>query len=46
MDGVGHQCEAYRMIFTEINRRANREFLESGILGGEKRREDMGSLGI
>ncbi|MGJ7029281.1 putative regulatory protein {ECO:0000313/EMBL:ADL58156,1} [Methanothermobacter wolfeii] len=34
------------MIFTEINRRANREFLESGILGGEKKKRGHGVLDI
>ncbi|MCK9151570.1 TIGR04083 family peptide-modifying radical SAM enzyme [Methanobacterium alcaliphilum] len=29
IDGVDHQCEAYKMIFKEITDRANKEFLSS-----------------
>ena len=46
IDGVDHQCEAYKTIFAEINRRANREFLESGILGGNKKIKRPGVLDI
>lgn len=29
INGVDHQCEAYKMIFKEITDRANKEFLSS-----------------
>ncbi|MBV1754189.1 MAG: TIGR04083 family peptide-modifying radical SAM enzyme [Methanobacterium sp.] len=38
IDGVDHQCEAYKIIFKEISDRANKEFLSSSIplFGGSK----------
>ncbi len=38
IEGVDHQCEAYKIIFKEITDRANKEFLSSSIplLGGSK----------
>ena len=46
IDGVDHQYETFKLIFAEINRRANREFLESGILGGNKKTKRPGVLDI
>ncbi|MEW6011265.1 MAG: TIGR04083 family peptide-modifying radical SAM enzyme [Methanobacterium sp.] len=38
IEGVDHQCEAYKIIFKEITDRANKEFLSSSIplFGGSK----------
>jgi len=37
LDGVDHQCEAYKMIFDEMKRRVNRDFMVHGIEGGDEK---------
>jgi len=37
LDGVDHQCEAYKMIFGEMKRRVNRDFMVHGIEGGDRK---------
>lgn len=46
IDGVDHQCEAYKIIFSEISNRANKEFLSSSIplFGGSKPKSKKASI--
>lgn len=46
IDGVDHQCEAYKIIFKEISNRANKEFLSSSIplFGGSKPKSKKASI--
>lgn len=46
IDGVDHQCEAYKMIFKEISDRANKEFISSSMLlmGGSKSKSKKASI--